>query len=263
MHVPHQARGRLAGGFQQEQLIVAVEGSPSRLLRAAHAGHGHHAAAGLGGVGHQLARDDHLVIVLVVAQQHRRGRGQLLAGQLAVLVGVEQLEDRVADRLDRRLGRAAAEGHEELVGLLGVVLELERPQAALAVIRAQLGQRHLAVLVGVHLLHRRPRASATETGQGGEAADRQSGHDLLDRRRPLGLLLAQDAVLVDIQLGKQLLEEIAPERLHRFAVHADMEAHQHRPGLADENEFLHVVRRRRRLGRLARRRRQGEQGRKG
>src|SRR5262245_41562060 len=65
-------------------------------------------------------------------------RGRLLAGALAVPVLVEQLEDGLADLLDRRLGRAPAEDGRERVAARRLALELERHEPLLAVVGGQL-----------------------------------------------------------------------------------------------------------------------------
>src|SRR5262249_44324432 len=79
-----------------------------------------------------------------------------------------------------------------------------------------------------------------------EAAEAAKTHapaeDLVGCRRPLEFVLVEDTVVVDVQVGEQVLHEIIPGGLDGLAVHADVQPDQHRPGLAEEDEVLHVVR---------------------
>ena len=63
-----------------------------------------------------------------------------------------------------------------------------------------------------------------------------------------GLVLAEAAVAVDVQVVEQLLHEVVPGGRVRLAVDEDVQAEQHRPGLAQVDEGLHVARLRARCG---------------
>src|SRR5439155_8387394 len=108
-------------------------------------------------------------------------------------------------------------------------------QAVLAVLVGKLVPRDRSFLFGV---------KGTESGRGrrGGAAepareDRQApAADLRHRRRALGLLLAEYAVVVDVQMVEERFHEVVPGSLDRLAVDADVQPHQHGACLAEEDE---------------------------
>ncbi|MFO0846673.1 MAG: hypothetical protein U0797_30615 [Gemmataceae bacterium] len=157
----------------------------------------------------QLGRRDQLVVVGVVAAEQVLRLGDLLAGQLAVPVPVEDSDDDVG-QVVLPAGVDAGRRH------------LDRPRAVGAVVGAELLERRLAVAVGVELLerHRRVEAAAADAG---DVALQELQHLLgVGRLRPLQAL--QRARPVAVQEREHLLHEGVPPLEHRLAVHLQVKA---------------------------------------
>src|SRR5262249_24331870 len=107
----------------------------------------------------------------------------------------------------------------------------------------QLIARNLAVLVGVEGVQRRARwrvgtgpvTSAAQTSGRTTAAE-----ELIHAGHALGFFLRQEAVLVDVEIAEQVVDQVVPPGLDRLAVALHVQAYQHRPRLTEEDELLHV-----------------------
>ena len=147
--LPRQLRRRVTRTHHDEIAVRRGRLPPRRA-------HENAAAAILRQIRKQLLHGDHLVFIGVDSQQ-LVGRGsQLLAGQLAVLVGVQEREDGVIE-LIRHVAHVLLHAVHVVVDVRLILsrLQMERTAVAAAIVFGELLQRHLAVLVGVELVHGR------------------------------------------------------------------------------------------------------------
>jgi len=168
---------------------------------------------------------DQVVIVCVRAGQTLLGMGQLLCGQLAVVVPVEVLEEGVGQHLPQ--------------ALLRVGLRLQRAEAALAVVGLHLIRADLAVLVGVQLGERD--ALLVEEGD----APLQEAQEHLGLGQPLCLVRREGFVPVHVGVVEEPGHVVRPGLLEGLAPEAHVEADAQRPLFPQEEQLRRLARRRR------------------